>query len=157
MWVVSVNRSFRNTHYNHSFLSFTGYSLAGNINFYISCIFSGLRFLSKLDQSVKFWWSLALVHVWILHKTTRLQREINIVNFFLTFIVIAGNYAILSTIVAVNKKKDSFKVSKFHLATTEKMGKINFTSLVYHTGKGLSNQRTAAQDTSNAISVTSLP
>ena len=86
---------------------------------------------------------------------TRPQTEINIVK--ITFIGIFGNYAILSAVVVANKKKGSFKVSKFHLAPTEKMGKINFTSLVYHKGKGLSNRRTVAQHTSNAISVTSLP
>lgn len=46
------------------------------------------------------------------------------------------NYAILSAIMAVNKKKDSCKVCKFHFSTTEKMEKIKFISLVHHTAKG---------------------
>ena len=54
----------------------------------------------------------------------------------------------------MNKTKDSCKVCTFNLATTEKMGKIQFTTLVHHTGKGRSDQRTAVQHTSNAISVT---
>ena len=41
------------------------------------------------------------------------------------FTVIFGKYAIRYAIVVVNKRKDSFKICKFHLATTEKMGKIN--------------------------------
>lgn len=39
---------------------------------------------------------------------TRPQREINITK--IIFIAIFRNYAILSAIMAVNKKKDSFKV-----------------------------------------------
>lgn len=52
------------------------------------------------------------------------KKQINIIK--IIFTVIFEKYTILLAIVAVNKKKDSFKVCKFHLATTEKMGKINF-------------------------------
>ena len=38
----------------------------------------------------------------------------------------------LSVIVAVKKKKNSFKVWKFYLATTEKMGKIKRTRKLLH-------------------------
>lgn len=86
---------------------------------------------------------------------TRPHREINIIK--IIFIVNFGNYSILAAIVAVNKKKDSFKVCKFHVAATKKMGISNLLHwFMHHTRKGLSDQRTATQHTSNAISATAV-
>lgn len=90
---------------------------------------------------------IACISVWVLPQHQREKINLNKM----------GNYAIISALVAVNKTWDPFKDCKFHLATTEKMGKIKLTSLVHYTGKGLSDQRTAAQHTSHAKSITSLP